>query len=82
MSGFGGKSGRRGGSERKKKAVFTPNLAPGAVPTTAPELRQHAHTSNPHAHTTFTRMLAKRVAKRVDPATISNPGFGALEQPL
>ena len=59
MSGFGGKSGRRGGSESKKKS-FSPQIPPQAhAPQPPPELRQHPHTPNPHALTIFAGMLEK-----------------------
>ena len=56
---IGWKGWSKGRFRTQKEAHSPPHTAPGTVPTTPPELRQHAHTPNPPTLTTFARMLAK-----------------------
>ena len=74
-AGFGGKSGRRGGSERKKKQ-FPHQIPPQALfPQPPPELRQHLHTPNPHALTIFAGMLEKGCIQQ---SQVSRSGTAAV----
>ena len=52
MSGFGGKSGRRGGSERKKKP-FSPQIPPQALFPQPPPSSNSTHTPQTHTHTPY-----------------------------
>jgi hypothetical protein len=77
MSGLGGKSGRRGGSKRKKKHV-SPHVPPQALFPQHPPIP----TARTHPKPTRTYHICSNARERVDPATISSYRFGALEQPL
>ena len=74
MSGLGGKGGRRGGSERKKKQ-FPHQTPPQALFPQPPPSSDSTHTPQTHTHSPYLPACSKR-------AISSNPEFRALEQPL
>jgi hypothetical protein len=74
-AGFGGKSGRRGGSERKKKSSFLTKYRPKHCSHTPPR----APTAPTHPKPTRTHHIWPVCSKR---AVSSNPRFRGLEQPL
>ena len=67
MSGFGGKSGRRGGSERKQKQ-FPPQIPPQALFPQPPPSSDSTHTPQTHTHTPYLPECPRKGSTQQQPA--------------